>query len=158
MTGSKLHKGSVIYDATTGTEQGAILHDGTYTATTTPASTDTLLIKQSGVQKQITHQDLTKFTYTELGALTANGTLSIDPSNGLNTLVVIEGEAFAQAATATWTGPLGAIGSNSTYVSALYTDGSKYFNFRRNTDGTEIIMTNLLSSSVRMVVYEVKVG
>jgi hypothetical protein len=59
MIGSKLHKGSVIYDATTGTEQGAILHDGTYTSTDTPASTDTLLIKQSGVQKQITYADLT---------------------------------------------------------------------------------------------------
>jgi len=55
---SKFNIGSVIYDATTGTEQGAILHDGVYTSTSSPTATDTLLIKQAGVQKQIAHGDL----------------------------------------------------------------------------------------------------
>ena len=90
MTGSKLHKGSVIYDATTGTEQGAILHDGTYTSTDTPASTDTLLIKQSGVQKQITHKDLmngfvklkSNATSFRIGGVTAPFTNDVIWENG----------------------------------------------------------------------------
>jgi hypothetical protein len=46
MTGSKLHKNSILYDATTGVDLGNILHDGVYTCTSSPASTDTLLIKK----------------------------------------------------------------------------------------------------------------
>jgi len=55
---SKLNIGSKIYNATTGVESGEILHDGNYTATTSPTATDTLLIRQAGVQKQVTHKDL----------------------------------------------------------------------------------------------------
>jgi hypothetical protein len=59
MTGSRFNIGSKIYNSTTGVEIGNILHDGTYTATTTPASADTLLIRQAGQQKQITYANLT---------------------------------------------------------------------------------------------------
>jgi hypothetical protein len=156
---SRFNIGSKIYNSTTGVESGDILHDGTYTATTTPASTDTLLIKQSGVQKQITHKDLTKFTYTTLGSLsTGTGTITIAPSNGLNSLIVVEAEAFGSAAVATWTGPLGAMAANSTYTNSLY-GSSLLFNYYRNTAGTEIIITVANVPNVyALTIHEVKVG
>ena len=154
MTGSKLHKGSVIYDATTGVENGQILHDGTYTATTTPASTDTLLIKQSGVQKQITYADLISGTIevTELGSKTSTGALAISPSNGLDSLLI-----FTFLATGvrvpTLTSKWGNISTSASF-SRLYQGSSQVCAFHRTTD-TEVTINSL--STGALIVYEVKV-
>jgi len=75
MTGSKLQQGSVLWNATTGTEQGAILHDGNYTAITVPNATDTLLIRQAGQQRQITRNNLLFPAETVLNLTEANFTL-----------------------------------------------------------------------------------
>ena len=92
---SKLHQSTEIVD-NNGATQGTILHDGTYTATTTPASTDTLLIKQSGVQKQITYGNLTsglgglELIRAHTGALTTTGA-----SGGTGGSLQISGETFS---------------------------------------------------------------
>jgi hypothetical protein len=157
---SKLNIGSKIYNATTGVESGDILHDGTYTAITAPTATDTLLIKQSGQQRQITHFNLTKFTYTTLGSLaTGTGTITIAPSNGLNSLIVVEAEAYNSAAVATWTGPLGAMSSSSSYTNSLYAGSTLLFSYHRNTAGTAIIITAANVPNVyALTIHEVKVG
>jgi len=73
---SKFNIGSSIYDATTGTEQGKILHDGIYTVTTTPTDTDTILIKQSGVTKQVTRGDFKGQVESMLiGSINGSGTI-----------------------------------------------------------------------------------
>jgi len=73
---SKFNIGSVIYDATTGTEQGKILHDGNYTETTTPTDDDTILIKQSGVTKQVTRGDFKgQVEDMIIGSINGSGTI-----------------------------------------------------------------------------------
>jgi hypothetical protein len=72
---SKLNIGSKIYNATTGVEIGDILHDGNYTAITVPNATDTLLIRQSGQQRQITRDNLLFPAETVLNLTQANFTL-----------------------------------------------------------------------------------
>jgi hypothetical protein len=154
MIGSKLHKGSVIYDATTGVENGQILHDGTYTATTTPASTDTLLIKQSGVQKQITYGDLISgaLEVTELGSLSTTGALTITPSNGLNSLLV-----FTFAATGvrlpTLTTKWGNVSTSSGF-NRLYQGSTEACQFHKTSD-TQVTITSKITGA--LIVYEVKV-
>jgi hypothetical protein len=69
---SKLNIGSVIWNATTGVESGQIVHDGTYTAITVPNATDTLLIRQSGQQRQITRDNLLFPAETVLNLTQAN--------------------------------------------------------------------------------------
>lgn len=92
---SKLHQSTEIVD-NNGATQGTIIHDGTYTATTTPTDTDTLLIKQSGVQKQITYANLTsglgglELIRAHTGALTSTGA-----SGSTSGSLQISGETFA---------------------------------------------------------------
>lgn len=93
---SKLHQSTEIVD-NNGATQGTIVHDGTYTATTTPADTDTLLIKQSGVQKQITYGNLKSglgggltLIRDHTGDLTSTGA-----SGGTSGSLQISGETFA---------------------------------------------------------------
>lgn len=100
-------------------------------------------------------------TYTLLGSInltTGTDTLNISPSNGLNSVVVIEAEVFSQGAPATWTGPLGEIGNSSTYTSSISTDTTRITNYQRNTAGTQIIFTGTTTNNVyRARVYELKV-
>ena len=100
-------------------------------------------------------------TYTLLGNIsltTGTDTLNISPSNGLNSIVVIEAEVFAQGAVATWTGPLGEIGTSATYKSNLWST-TRYTDYYRNSAGTQIYFTATGTNNVyRARVYELKVA
>jgi hypothetical protein len=144
---SRFNIGSKIYNATTGVESGDILHDGTYTATTTPASADTLLIKQSGVQKQITYANLTAGLGGGGGTLTANllanrtasGPFSITVSNSFDSVMV-----FMFSATGTRTPSLVAKlneVSTSSSGNKLYQGSSEVAAFQRSSDNQIIINT-----------------
>jgi hypothetical protein len=76
---SKFHTGSKIWNADTQTDVGTILHDGSYTATTTPTGTDTLLIKQGSTQRQITRDNL---LYPAETVLTLNNPTFVDLGGG----------------------------------------------------------------------------
>ena len=85
-------------------------------------------------------------------------TMNISPSNGLNTIVTIEIEVFNNAGPATWTGPLNAVSSTSTYPNNLWTT-IKYGDFYRNSTGTQIYFYNAPSANIYSAkVYELKVA
>lgn len=156
MTGSKLHKGSVIYDATTGTEQGAILHDGTYTATTTPASTDTLLIKQSGVQKQITRGDLLKFqTLDLLGNTTTTGDIDISARASTSSVIVIT-VTDGTSERATLTTKVTSLTTSSGSPATVFVDGLTAAEFYRSSTGNTLTVSGL-ETGFRVEVYELVV-
>jgi hypothetical protein len=161
---SKLHIGSKIYDYTTGVEQGTILHDGTYTATTTPASTDTLLIKQSGVQKQITYANLTaglggggELTYTLLATLNSVSTFNITTSNGLDSVLVFVGydqDFRMNSITLKLEEVPDTSSTKSAYVISI---GGAIGVFKRSVDGTQIVVSSL-SPGTYMKVFELGVA
>jgi hypothetical protein len=153
---SKFNIGSVIYDATTGTEQGKILHDGNYTATTTPTDDDTILIKQSGVTKQITHKNLVWFqTLDLLGNTTTTGTIDISARRSVSSVIVIT-VTDGTSERATLTTRASALTTSSFGPATIYVDNIAAAEFYRNTSSTTITVDSL-ASGFRVEVYELKV-
>jgi hypothetical protein len=106
--------------------------------------------------------NLTKsLTYTTLGSITmttGSVTMSISPSNGLDSIITVEIEAFNNAGPATWTGPLNAISTTATYKNSLWLSTTKYGDFYRNAAGTEIYFSSAPANTVYSAkVYELKV-
>jgi len=100
-------------------------------------------------------------TYTTLGSITmttGSVTMNTSPSNGLDSIVTVEIEAFANAGPATWTGPLNAISTTATYKNSLWLSTTKYGDFYRNSTGTEIYFSSAPANTVYSAkVYELKV-
>jgi hypothetical protein len=160
MTGSKLHKGSVIYDATTGTEQGAILHDGTYTSTDTPASTDTLLIRQSGIQKQITYADLTDGlggggapTKTQLASRSSTGSFTIADPSGYDE-IIIEARTYQQVTS----GEPGSIVYTRHYAYETTTLDASLFSYTTTNSGPPDFDTTNTHLGISVTTSDVKTG
>ena len=101
-------------------------------------------------------------TYTLLGSInltTGTDTLNISPSNGLNSIIVLEVEALSNISPATWTGPLDAVGTSSTYKSSIWNASTKYTDYYRNSAGTQIYFSATTSNNIyRARVYELKVA
>lgn len=156
MTGSKLHKGSVIYDATTGIESGQILHDGTYTSYDSRSLTDTLLIKQSGIIKETTRGYLLGFQTLELlGNATATGDIDISARESLNSVIVIT-VTDGTSERASFTTKVTSLTTSSFAPATVYVGTTAAAEFYRSSTGNTLTVSGL-ASGFRVEVYELVV-
>jgi hypothetical protein len=140
---SKLNIGSVIWNATTGVEQGTILHSNA--------------LKTVNGTSLVGSGDL-KPSLTLLGSRNTTGDITIAPSNGLDTVLVFRIGAFTSATVATKTIKLNDLSSNTTYQASLYAGDTLIVNFYRNAGGTIITVTNNAPNVYTLFVEELKVN
>jgi hypothetical protein len=151
-----LYYGIVVYGS------GSSVPVGTTVTWTTVLDARTNIFTYKG--NTIWHSgNLTKsLTYTVLGSVnltTGSVTMNISPSNGLNSVIVIEVEAFSASSPATWTGPVGEVSTSSTYKASIYNGSTLYANYYRNSAGTQIYFSGAPTNNVyRAQVYELKVA
>ena len=101
--------------------------------------------------------------FAQLGSVTvpystSTTSMSISPSNGLDSIIAIEVQVFSNASPATWTGPLDALSASSTYKAGIWGGSTQYANFYRNSTGTSITFSGAPSANIYNArVYEIKV-
>ena len=141
---SKLNIGSVIWNATTGVEQGTILHSNALKTVN-----GTSLVGSGDLETQLTS--------TLLGSRNSVGDITIAPSNGLDSILTFRASAYSTADSPTTTVRLGDVGTNTTYMFGLYTDNSNLVRFYRNADGTTITIHSIVNSLYSLYINELKV-
>jgi hypothetical protein len=140
---SRFNIGSVIYNATTGVEQGTILHSNA--------------LKTVNGTSLVGSGDL-KPSLTLLGSRSTTGDITIAPSNGLNTVLVFRVAAFTSASTQTMTIKLNDVSTNTTYQGSIYAGSTLIANFYRNAGGTIITVTNNVPNTYTFFVEELRVN